>query len=297
MGQMVYYGQGSFHILARFKPFAVTEHWIGGDGPMPNSNAIRIFSLNIWNYNEPWGLRRELIVESIRQSKPDIVALQEVQYRSWENPRHQADQIARSFPEYDLVWQPAHYYVDEEGVKSWEGLAILSRLPIIDRHYTLLSRDEKDPQDEFQRIVLGTEIHTPEGAFWVFTTHFPLSAEARERVVREAYDFVVNTARGKPFVVAGDFNAEPDSAVIRFLTGHLALKGERGTWLDAWALLHPDEPGFTSPARNPRERIDYIFVSPSMKVREIALAAMEPNAQGIYPSDHCGLAAELELAV
>ena len=93
-----------------------------------------------------------------------------------------------------------------------------------------------------------------------------------------------------PFVLTGDFNAEPDAAPIRLLTGRLTLEGRRGNLMDAWALLHPDEPGFTW---EPRERIDYIFVSPSVRVHEIALAATEPNAEGVYPSDHCGLIAEL----
>ncbi len=264
---------------------------------MGHSNAIRVFNLNIWNYNEPWEVRRELIAEAIRREEPDLIALQEIQYLSWyeKDPRHQADQLAERLPGYSLIWQPAHYYQGFGADGKWEGLAILSRFPVVDRRYQLLSRDEGDPDDRHQRIVLGAKVRALAGALWLFTTHFPLSARARERVACEVYDFVVETAGRLPFVLTGDLNAQPDAAPIRFLTGRLTLEGQRGNLVDAWALLHPDEPGFTWPTWEPRERIDYIFVSPSVRVHEIALAATEPNAQGIYPSDHCGLVAEVEI--
>ena len=262
---------------------------------MANSNTIRVFNLNIWNYNEPWEVRRGLIAEAIRRDKPDLVTLQEIQYWSQykKDPRHQADQIAERLPDYTLIWQPARYYPGLGADERWEGLAILSRFPVVDRRYLLLSRDEDDPDDVLQRIVLGAEVRTPGGAFWLFTTHFPLSARARKRVVREAHGFVVGTAGRRPFVLTGDFNAEPDSAPIRFLTGRLTLEGGCGNLVDAWALLRLDEAGFTWPTWEPRERIDYIFVSPSVKVRKISLAATEPDAQGVHPSDHCGLVAEV----
>lgn len=55
----------------------------------------------------------------------------------------------------------------------------------MDRRYLLLSRDEDDPNDALQRIVLGAEVRTPGGAFWLFTTHFPLNVRARERMGRD----------------------------------------------------------------------------------------------------------------
>ncbi len=262
---------------------------------MPDTNTVRVFNLNIWNYNEPWEMRRRLIVEAIKQNEPDLVAIQEVQYRSWykKDPRHQADQITERLSGYMLIWQPAHYYRDCEAGEKWEGLAILSRFPVVARRYLPLSCDEDDPRDALQRIVLGAEVYTLGGTFWLFTTHFPLSAKARERVVCDVYDFVMRTSEGRPFCLTGDFNAEPHSLPIRFLTGQLTLRGQLGTLIDAWALKHPDNAGFTSPTWEPRERIDYILVSSSVKVHNVALTATESNAQGIYPSDHCGLLAEL----
>lgn len=263
---------------------------------MNSLNTIKVFNLNIWNYNEPWDVRRELIAEAIRREEADLVALQEIRYLSSyeEDPRHQAEQIAERLSGYSLIWQPAHYYQSCGPDEKWEGLAILSHLPVVDRRYLLLSRDEGDSNDTLQRIVLGAEVRTPGGAFWLFTTHFPLSARARQRVVCEAYDFVVGTAGPRPFVLTGDFNAEPDSAPIHFLTGRLALERQHGGLVDAWALLHPNEPGFTQPRREPRKRIDYFFVSPPVRIYKITLAATEPDAQGVYPSDHYGLVAKLE---
>ena len=70
---------------------------------------ISIFNLNIWNYNEPWQRRRELIARAIQEANPDLIALQEVTYLSGytEDTRHQADQLLARLRGYGLIWQPA----------------------------------------------------------------------------------------------------------------------------------------------------------------------------------------------
>ena len=101
-------------------------------------NSVRILNLNIWNYNEPWEARRERIVDLIQSTLPDLVALQEVRGRDWgPDVRHQADQILARLPGYSSVWEPAHYWAPGEGHNQgrleWEGLAILSAHPLLER--------------------------------------------------------------------------------------------------------------------------------------------------------------------
>jgi len=258
---------------------------------------ISIFDLNIWNYNAPWEVRREGIVQVIRQSDPDLVALQEVTYLSTyaEDPHHQADQLLAQLPGYRLIWQPAMYYAPakEEGAIRWEGLAIMSRLPIVDHRHIWLSRDREDQRDGHQRIVLGVRAMTAQGPFWLFTTHLSLSARARERTIVEVYRFVRDTAGGEPFAITGDFNARPDDSPIRFLVGEETLERRRSDWADAWACRHPDEPGYTHSAWEPNQRIDYLFVPRADMVRQINIAADRPDEDGVYPSDHLGLYAQL----
>jgi endonuclease/exonuclease/phosphatase family metal-dependent hydrolase len=262
-------------------------------------NTIRILDLNIWNYNEPWLTRRDLIVDLILDSEPDVVALQEVRQQDWAtDPRHQADQILFRLPAYTAVWHPAHYWpADSLEGRQWEGLAILSLHPIVDQAVARLSRAADDPRDHFQRLVLGAQVRTLAGPFWLFNTHFPLSERARNRVVVESFDFVERTAGDLPYAFTGDFNARPHDLPIRFLTGQVEVDGRCGNLVDAWTRRHLGGVGYTYPAWEPRQRIDYVFVSPAIGVQGIAVVGAVASREVIPPSDHCGLLATLELAV
>jgi len=110
-----------------------------------------------------------------------------------------------------------------------------------------------------------------------------------------------------PLVLAGDFDAPPDAASIRFLTGRQSLDGLSVRYHDAWAVTHPDTPGHTfSPANalrsdrwRPRaaERIDYIMVrggehGAPLDVLRCELAFDRPVG-GIWASDHVAVVADL----
>jgi endonuclease/exonuclease/phosphatase family metal-dependent hydrolase len=260
---------------------------------------LRILNLNIWNYNPPWPERRSRIVELIQGTEPDLVALQEIRYHDWlPYASHQADQIVAELAGYHCIWHPAHYWPpghgDNQGETCWEGLAILSRSPIVDKALVRLSRDLTDPRDAHQRLVLGALIQTASGPFWLFDTHYPLSAEARTRVAVETHQFVRQTAGDLPFVLAGDFNAQPADLPIRFLSGQDEIDGQTGTLADAWHAAHPAEPGYTFPAWGPAHRIDYLWTPATVNVQSIAVVGSVPDRETISPSDHCGLLATIE---
>jgi len=262
--------------------------------------SLRILDLNIWNYNAPWLERRAQIVQLIQDTEPDMIALQEIRYHDWlPHPDHQADQILDGLSGYHSIWRPAHYWApgqgDNQGQTCWEGLAIFSRRPIIDQAHVRLSRNPNDPQDAHQRLVLGAQIRTPdEGPFWLFDTHYPLSADARARAVVETHEFVCQTAGALPFVLAGDFNARPNDLPIRFLSGQADLDGQRGSLFDAWCAAHPAEPGYTFPAWEPTQRIDYLWAPPTVQIESISVVGSVPNRETISPSDHCGLLATID---
>jgi endonuclease/exonuclease/phosphatase family metal-dependent hydrolase len=260
--------------------------------------SLTLLNLNIWNYNAPWPERRARIAHLIRDADPDLVALQEIRYHDWLPERgHQADQILAEVTGYHSLWHPAHYWLPgssgNPGQTCWEGLAIFSQMPIVDQALLRLSRDPEDPHDSFQRIVLGAQVRTPSGPFWLFDTHYPLSAPARARVAVETHDFVRQTAGDRPFALAGDLNAVPADAPIRFLCGQLELHGQSGTLLDAWDATHPGEPGYTFPAWEPARRIDYLWVPAGVQVEAITVVGSVPDRDTVSASDHCGLLAAL----
>jgi endonuclease/exonuclease/phosphatase family metal-dependent hydrolase len=255
---------------------------------------VCILDLNIWNYNEPWSIRRDRITELIQGTDPDLVALQEIRYHEQRpESRHQADQILDGLSGYTGIWRPAHYWPPHadaaQGGKQWEGLAILSRYPIVDQTVVHLSRDLDDLRDSFQRLVLGAQVRLPGGRFWLFNTHFPLSEPARNRVVTEAFGFMTQTANGQPFAFTGDLNARPEDRPILFLTGQAEIEGNHGNLIDAWTACHPGEPGYTFSAWDPQRRIDYVFVPSSVQVEQITVVGAVPGRETVSPSDHCGL--------
>ena len=56
--------------------------------------------------------------------------------------------------------------------------------------------------------------------------------------------------RALPTIIAGDFNAAPDAASIRYLTGRRSLQGRSVHYHDAWAIAG-EGPGYTWTVDNP----------------------------------------------
>jgi endonuclease/exonuclease/phosphatase family metal-dependent hydrolase len=140
---------------------------------------------------------------------------------------------------------------------------------------------------------------------WFAELERELQAVAAARVVEE-----VTGARDVHVVVAGDFNAVPDAASIRFWCGRQTLSAMSVAYVDAWARTHPDEPGHTFSPLNPLtsaderrlfegRRIDYIFVGcgehgPTLDVERCELIFDEPR-NGVWASDHFGVVADLAI--
>jgi endonuclease/exonuclease/phosphatase family metal-dependent hydrolase len=253
-------------------------------------------TLNIWNYNDPWPRRRDLIVEAVSQVGPDVIGFQEIRHDGAldDDGRNQAEQLAERLSEYRYIHQPAQ---PDPEADRWEGLAIFSRLPIASSSHVLLSRDPDDPRDNHQRIVLCAELQTPAGSAHFFNTHLSLSRAARSRTVREISAFTSRYPESLPHVLVGDFNETPDSDPVQHLLGE-------GGFSDTWVAANGGDPGCTFDSRNPYaelddggKRIDYIFMSTSGLGRLVSCRRVADRAdtEGHLPSDHYGLAAEVRI--
>nr|WP_249149821.1 endonuclease/exonuclease/phosphatase family protein [Bradyrhizobium liaoningense] len=152
--------------------------------------------------------------------------------------------------------------------------------------------------------------------FIAATTSWRLAAEsARERQVVALTDLDARHRRTLPTIIAGDFNATPDAASIRYLGGLQSLAGRSVKYHDAWQIAG-DGPGHTwnvdnsnakseidTIVRQPqhRRRVDDVFVaswdSHPKAVGEIQAArlAFECPVDGICLSDHFGVVVDLEV--
>jgi endonuclease/exonuclease/phosphatase family metal-dependent hydrolase len=244
----------------------------------------------------------ELLADALRDLQPDVVGLQEVR----EVPGQLANQAETLAAAAGLhhVYVPAMPFAG-----GHEGLAILSRLPILEHVGFGLPHAEANER----RILLSARVSFDSGPVWVHTTHLNYRlahGQQREDQV-QAIDAIVSARAGdRPSVLMGDFNARPEADEIRWLRGLLTLSGRRTYYQDAWACLHPEERGWTWASANPYtkplaflepdRRIDYIFVTPMRRdrratIRSCRIVLDQPARDGVFASDHFGLLAEIQL--
>jgi endonuclease/exonuclease/phosphatase family metal-dependent hydrolase len=260
-------------------------------------SSLSVATLNILNDLAGWPVRAPLIVEELRALQPDLIALQEVAL-----PDNNAQWIADQLGGYSVHLSP------KTGRKRQsEALAILSRLPVEAHDMLPLINQDRVAQ----RVTVR---HGP--TRWVFAnTHLywnPIDDVPRLEQTRRILDWL---PRRMPTIVCGDFNAEPHT---------ISIAAMRQRFASAHEAAHGREPDYTCPTplhRGPGPRhfarraairllglitqrsdawrgtLDYIFVDPAIRVHHCAIAFQRPapHDRRIYPSDHLGLTATLQL--
>lgn len=271
---------------------------------MSEPETLRVATLNLWHREGPWPARAALIREELERLAPDVVGLQEVLAFTDGDGRteNQAGELAAGLG-YELVYAPAA----ELGGGLTLGNALLTRHPVLEHAHSALPTRPEEPG----RGVGFLLTETPWGRLPVFVTHLSWELDAgatRVAQVRALTDWLSARAPlGKgalPAIVVGDFNAEPDSDEIRFLTGRHVLEGRSVYFADAWRY-EGEGPGYTFDRRNayaarvsePPRRIDYIFVRGPDRARRgeplRARVCFDAPRDGVWPSDHFGVVADV----
>lgn len=272
--------------------------------PRPDDGAsLRVFTYNIYGTNAGWEQRREVLTHGLRELDPDLIAFQETLLSGeW-------DQVV------DLLGGQHHIVHSEKRQVGEIGVSIASRWLVerveeLDLHVTPRT-------EEFPCTTLIAEIATPDPIGRVLlVNHFPdyQPNHEHEREVQTvgAARRIEELVAGREMhvVLAGDLDAEPDAASIRFLTGKQSLDGMSVCYRNAWDSKHPGEDGHTFMPRNalvtennwdwPFRRIDHILVrcgprnQPTLKIDACELAFGEAM-DGIWGSDHIAVVADLKV--
>jgi len=265
---------------------------------------LKLLTLNLWNTAEPWPGRGRRIREWVERLDPDLMAFQEVVRLPGFDPLAELLEGHAYHTDYVSVsrfWRPGH-----EDVVGDVGNAVASRWPIIDREELPLPESGCGEK----RAALSVTVAAPVGPISLTVTHLNWRLDhgwVRERQVQALCDFVMRRApaKGFPPLLAGDFNAEPESTEIRYVTGLHTLEGRSVLFLDAWARAGAAGPGITwsntNPwarrEREPDRRIDYLFAGlPPRDGRGQILecrVVCDDEVDGVWPSDHYGVYAEL----
>jgi endonuclease/exonuclease/phosphatase family metal-dependent hydrolase len=270
---------------------------------LATERRMRVIQLNLWARSAPYEARAALLRDEIGALAPDVISLQEVD--GIDDERNQAAELFGQLG-YQVRFDP------HPGRKDFEwGMAIASRQPLGPLEVTELPHGG---------VAIASRVSLDDGELW-FCSACPLGWWQTQEVQREdgclALDaWLTELAAGDqlPPVMAGDFDATPDAASIRFLTGLQSLNGRSTHWVDAFAVAGDGSPGSTWSSDNPfmgpkalptwaepehHRRIDYVFVGSPFKwpgrivVRSAAVVLKEQGE--VAPSDHYGVMADLDI--
>jgi len=258
---------------------------------------VRVLTLNLWGTRGDWNGRRGVLRRGLEMLEPDLVAFQEaVLTDAYDQAR-------------DLLGSTFHIAHQRERERDGQGISIGSRWPPTRIHEVDLNVSERTA--DFACGALVAELETPSGPT-VFANHLPswqLDFE-RERELQAvaAARFLERFGREWHVVVAGDFDADPAAASVRFWTGRQSLEGTSTCYRDAWESHHATETGPTFTRENPLvadwdwpfRRIDHILVrcgehgGPTLRIDACERIFEEP-IDGVWASDHFGVVADLSV--
>ncbi len=265
-----------------------------------NRLAISVLTLNLWHDAGPWEQRRARIAEWIERLDPDLIGFQEALVGPGFD---QVSEILGAGVAYHCDFERASDFWGERDAAF--GNAVASRWPILER----IPLELPDRGDGETRVALGVRVGAPLGAidFWCTHLNWRLHhGDVRERQVEAlASEVIASRVRdGFPPIVVDDFNADPDSDEIRFMTGRHSLDGRRVLFYDAWEVAGDGGAGITWSNRNdyaraslePDRRIDYIFAGyPALDGSgrlENCRVVCDDVQSGVWPTDHFGVYAE-----
>lgn len=284
--------------------------------------VLRVVQLNVDSAVGPrWPERRHEIVTWLNELNPDVACFQEI----WQDDRHAntGGWIAEHAAD-DWWWEFGGFALPDPNAFGADpsvlfGSAILSRWPLeaVELMCLPVSNEDAVPIYPTSRppVPLGLRfelLHARTAGIDVYSAHLqpqPQAAYHRLRQVLFIDDAIRRTCdptSSMPPILCGDFNAEPASDEIRYLTGNAVIDGRSTYFHDAWAVIH-DRGGVTqdpandlyAPLNQPPTRIDYVFVGDTFlraggagRVMTAALA-FDTRKTGTFASDHYGLSVDI----
>lgn len=250
---------------------------------------ISVATINLGNRGDRWRQRRHLLVAQLLDQLPNLISLQEVSLSIGQG-QWLLDQINARLPEGQRP-----YWLLQKRRQQWqhrgEGVAILGNLPQVYHDHLSLGYNG--------RVALRVNVELPSRQTLDFVAtqlhQVPFDQQARQEQAMLLLGWLRTTSPIRYQVVAGDFSEEPTGTAVHYLKQFFRSLYEVG---------HGREPLATYPtglSANPVDQgrcVDYMFASPAInQIKRVAIfcdkaAADDPT---LYPSEHVGLIATLEL--
>ncbi len=244
------------------------------NGDKKKKGVIKIMAYNVHHCNPPsveGKIDMEAIARVINAEKPDLVALQEIDVHTSRSGKDldQAKELGR------LTGMKAYFSKGIDYAGGEYGVAVLSRFPI--EETSRMDLPVQEGTNGEPRTLAAVTVKVSKKQRLIFgSTHLDL-----KEVNRESQSKLIVEKYGKeelPVVIAGDFNAQPTSGVIRFLDEH-------------FVRTCVENCGGTIPVKNPNRTIDFIMYRPSDAFEVVSHKVIDEQ----YASDHLPIVAEIRL--
>jgi endonuclease/exonuclease/phosphatase family metal-dependent hydrolase len=251
---------------------------------------MRLVSINSWKAEGDYPRRIEVMGKAIAALAPDVIAIQE-DFCTQDGQTH-TGKMLKDMLQMQLSCAPArlkHRLLGSQEVLSTSGLALLSKEAVVEQHVIVLPQDPRDGE----RICQLVKLRRSADECWLANIHLTHLAD-RVDLRRAQIEAILQAAdvlrANMPLLLCGDFNASPDSEELaQFIR-------PKGRLIDAFAgeskqtLLHPNESAGD---------LDHIFIhsdgeSAPISVAKAWLALGLADENGILPSDHCAVCADLQ---
>ena len=256
---------------------------------------MRIASYNINGINARLGV----LLRWLEEARPDVACLQELKTTDDRFPAREIEEAG-----YRAIWH---------GQKSWNGVAILSRVGAPVETCRGLPGDPDDKHSRYIEAAVGGVLigclYLPNGNPWP-GPKFDYKLRWIERLRLHGQSLL---AAKVPALLIGDYNVIPTDFDVykpeRWLKDALFAPEAKAAfaemvsdgWTDAIRKLHPKQPSFTfwpywrnAFARDAGIRIDHALLSPKLKPR-LKAAGVDRSPRGWdKTSDHAPVWIELK---
>ena len=280
---------------------------------LSRKRPLRVLTMNIWTFTEPYAARMRLLRAGIRKLDPDLLAFQEA---GLDGKRNQVEEVLDGLG-YHVIHQ---FEVRKHAKRFTNGVCIASRWPVKVAELLPLQVTKHCLHYPYAALAVRVSAPPPVGQV-LFVNSKPSWQFSREReremqAVAVARMIARHSAKDEfPPILAGDFDARPDSASIRFLSGKQSLSGTSVHFRDAWAEAGEGSEGLTWTTeskfvadfvkarlfmRHHGRRIDYIFLGSFHDYAKYALirscrVVLDKPTRGVRPSDHYAVFSEIDV--
>lgn len=256
---------------------------------------MKIASYNVNGVNG----RLTVLLRWLKETKPDVVCLQELKAPHEKFPLNAINKAG-----YEAIWR---------GQKSWNGVAILSRVGPIQEVRRTLPGDPDDDHSRYIEAIVNKVVicclYLPNGNPYP-GPKFEYKLKWFKRLTAHAKKLL---AHDVPVALIGDFNVMPTELDVykpeRWINDALFRKEVRAAfkklsaqgWTDAIRHLHPGETIYTfwdyfrnAYARNAGLRLDHFLLNSHLKKR-LTSAGVDKHVRGWEKtSDHAPVWIEIE---